>query len=255
MEVSLDFVTRLAKDAGQILCEGLDDVHTLDYKGPTNIVTEVDKKSEDFIVGRINKTFQGHTIVAEESGKTQGDRGKYWYIDPIDGTSNYARGLPMFAVSIAYEEDGKMQLGCIYDPVRDECYCAERGKGAWLNQKKIHVSRVNRLIEAMLVTGFPYDIHKEYNNLDNFSRIIKEVQVVRRLGSAALDQAYVAAGRLDAYWEIGVGPWDIAAGTLIIEEAGGKITALNGTADFMKPPYAILASNGLLHEKLLQYIK
>ena len=253
MEVTLEFLTGLAKEAGQILLDGLDDVHTLDYKGPTNIVTEIDKKAEDFIVGKIKQSFPEHTIIAEESGKTQGNKGKNWYIDPVDGTSNYARGLPFFSVSIGFEENGLMQFGCVYDPVRDESFSAERGKGAWLNSKKIRVSKTNRLIDAMLVTGFPYNLEQENNNLGHFSEIIKEVHVVRRLGSAALDQVYVAAGRLDAYWEIGVESWDIAAGTLIIEEAGGKITTLDGSDKYMVPPYAILASNGILHESLLAF--
>ncbi len=255
MEVSLDFVTGLSKDAGCILREGINDVHTLDYKGPTNIVTEIDKKAEDFIVSEIRKHFPNHTIIAEEGGKTQGDRGKYWYIDPVDGTSNYSRGLPLFAVSIGYEENGIMRYGCVYDPMRDESFFAERGRGAWLNKEKIGVSKTNRLIDAMLVTGFPYNIHQKNNNLDHFSALIKEVHVVRRLGSAALDQVYVAAGRLDGYWEIGVESWDIAAGTLIVEEAGGKITTLTGADNYMLPPYAILASNGILHEKLLAFFK
>lgn len=255
MQVSLDFLTGLSKDAGRILLDGLGDVHTLDYKGPTNIVTEVDKRAEAFIVGEIMKKFPEHTIIAEESGRTQGDGGKYWYIDPVDGTSNYARGLPLFAVSIAYEENGVMKFGCILDPVRDECFYAERCKGAWLNGNRIRVSQTTRLIDGMLVTGFPYDIHQQNNNLALFNKIIKEVHVVRRLGSAALDQVYVAMGRLDAYWEIGVGPWDIAAGTLIVEEAGGKVTTLDGSSNYMQPPYAILASNGVLHTELLDLIQ
>jgi myo-inositol-1(or 4)-monophosphatase len=255
MDVTLDFVTELAKEAGQILLDGLDDVHTLDYKGPTNIVTEIDKKAEDFIVGRIKQDFPDHTIIAEESGKTQGNQGKNWYIDPVDGTSNYARGLPLFAVSIGFEEAGVMRFGCVYDPVRDESFSANKGEGAWLNNRAIQVSQTSKLIDAMLVTGFPYDIHNENNNLDHFSEIIKQVHVVRRLGSAALDQVYVACGRLDAYWEIGVEAWDIAAGTLIVEEAGGKVTTLKGESEYMVPPYAVLVSNGILHEDLLTFFK
>jgi myo-inositol-1(or 4)-monophosphatase len=253
MEVNLEFLTNLAKEAGQILLDGLDEVHTLDYKGPTNIVTEIDKKAEDYIVGKIKQSFSDHTIIAEESGKTQGHKGKNWYIDPVDGTSNYARGLPLFAVSIGYEEDGLMRFGCVYDPVRDECFSAESGKGAWLNNKRIYVSKTDKLIDAMLVTGFPYNMNQANNNLDHFSKIIKEAHVVRRLGSAALDQVYVAAGRLDAYWEIGVEAWDIAAGTLIVKEAGGKTTTLEGSDAYMVPPYAVLVSNGILHETLLGF--
>ena len=255
MKLSLEFITTLARGAGNILCENINNEHILDYKGPTNIVTEVDKKSEDFIVGEILKSFPGHSIVAEEGGKTTGEQGNYWYIDPIDGTSNYSRGLPMFCVSIAYAEDSQMKFGCVYDPVRKEFFTAEKGRGAWLNGKPIQVSKTNKLIDAMLVTGFPYDIHQKNNNLDHFNEIIKEVHTVRRLGSAALDLAYVAMGRLDGYWEIGIGPWDIAAGALIVEEAGGRVTTLQGKIDYMVPPYAALASNGLLHDRLLGFFK
>jgi len=254
MNVSLDYVTGISRDAGNILRDGVDDVHTLDYKGPTNIVTEVDKKAEAFIVGKIRKYFPDHTIIAEEGGQIQGDRGKFWFIDPIDGTSNYSRGLPLFAVSIGYQENGQMKFGCVYDPMRDECFSAERGKGAWLNEKPIHVSKTEKLINAMLVTGFPYDIYQENNNLDHFSDLIKEVRAVHRLGSAALNQVYVASGRLDGYWEIGVDSWDIAAGTLIVEEAGGIVSALDGSEDYMKPPYAILASNEILHKTLQAFL-
>jgi myo-inositol-1(or 4)-monophosphatase len=137
--------------------------------------------------------------------------------------------------------------------VRDECFSAESGKGAWLNNKRIYVSKTDKLIDAMLVTGFPYNMNQANNNLDHFSKIIKEAHVVRRLGSAALDQVYVAAGRLDAYWEIGVEAWDIAAGTLIVKEAGGKTTTLEGSDAYMVPPYAVLVSNGILHETLLGF--
>jgi len=143
----------------------------------------------------------------------------------------------------------------VYDPIRDECFSAERGKGAHLNGDPIHVSSTKELIDAMLVTGFPYDIHKRENNLELFVDIIKEVHSVRRLGSAALDLAYVANGRLDGYWEIGIEPWDIAAGALIVREAGGSVTTTHDDQDFMKPPYDIIASNGCIHDKLLPFFK
>jgi myo-inositol-1(or 4)-monophosphatase len=161
----------------------------------------------------------------------------------------------MFAVSIAYAEKGEMRLACVYDPLRDECFYAEKGGGAWLNGKAIHVSTTEVLINAMLVTGFPYDIHKKNNNLDNFTNIIREVHTVRRLGSAALDLVYVAAGRLDGYWEIDICPWDIAAGTLVIEEAGGMVTTIHGDPIYMRPPYDLIASNGILHDKLLPFFE
>ena len=255
MNPTIEFITNLAKGAGEILRAGYGEVHQIDFKGPIDMVTEVDKQAEDHIVSKIREPFPSHSIIAEESGKLDGEKDKRWFIDPVDGTSNYARGLPLFATSIAYAEKGEMQLGCIYDPMRDECFYAEKGSGAWLNGKTIHVSNTKELINAMLVTGFPYDIHKKENNINHFSNIIREVHTLRRLGSAALDLVYVASGRLDGYWEIDISPWDIAAGTLIIEEAGGTVTTTNGNSVYMRPPYDLIASNGILHDRLLNFFK
>ena len=253
MEPSLAFVKDLSRRAGEILKEGYGKAHTVEHKGPIDLVTEIDKKAEDFIVGEIKSAFPDHSIVTEESGNHAGQEGKKWFIDPVDGTSNYSRGVPIFAVSIAYAENGSMRLGCVYDPMRDECFNAERGKGAFNNETPIHVSATDKLIDAMLVTGFPYDMNQGDNNIQHFVDISTVVHSVRRLGSAALDLVYVAAGRLDGYWEIGIEAWDIAAGTLIIEEAGGKVTTTKGEADYMRPPYDVLTTNGILHEKLLKF--
>lgn len=255
MEPTLEFIIKLSKGAGDILRAGYGKEHHIVFKGPVDLVTEIDRQAEDFIIHKIRKAFPDHSIIAEESGKLEGEIEKRWFIDPLDGTSNYSRGLPLFAVSIAYAEKGEMRLACVYDPLRDECFYAEKGGGAWLNGKSIHVSTIEVLINAMLVTGFPYDIHKKNNNLDNFTNIIREVHTVRRLGSAALDLVYVAVGRLDAYWEIDIYPWDIAAGTLIIEEAGGLVTTIHGDPIYMRPPYDIIASNGILHNKLLAFFE
>jgi myo-inositol-1(or 4)-monophosphatase len=255
MKPTIEFITNITKGAGEILRAGYGNTHKIDFKGPINLVTEVDREAEEYIISQIRKSFPTHSIVAEESGKTDGKKEKRWFIDPVDGTSNYARGMPLFATSIAYAEDGEMQLGCIYDPMRDECFYAEKGKGAWLNGRAIHVSTTDELINAMLVTGFPYDIEKKENNIDHFTDIIREVHTLRRLGSAALDLVYVASGRLDGYWEIDISPWDIAAGTLIIEEAGGLVTTTSGDSIYMRPPYDVIASNGILHEKLLSFFK
>jgi len=255
MKPTLEFIINLAKGAGEILRAGYGKEHIINFKGPIDMVTEIDRQAEDFIVHKIREAFPGHSILTEESGELDGEKEKRWFIDPVDGTSNYARGLQMFAVSIAYAEKGEMRLACVYDPLRDECFYAEKGGGAWLNGKAIHVSTTEVLINAMLVTGFPYDIHKKNNNIDNFTNIIREVHTVRRLGSAALDLVYVAAGRLDGYWEIDICPWDIAAGTLIIEEAGGMVTTIHGNPFYMRPPYDLIASNGILHNKLLPFFK
>jgi len=255
MQPNLDFLVELSKRAGEILKEGYGKSHQVEYKGPIDLVTEIDKKSEHFLVERILQTFPQHTIMAEEGGLTDGNKENLWYIDPLDGTSNYAKGLPIFCVSIAYAYRGRMKLAAVYDPMRDECFSAEKGKGAHLNGNQIHVSDVSDLITSMLVTGFPYDMQQKENNIKYFSHFVRKAHTVRRLGSAVLDQTYVAMGRMDGYWEIGLSPWDIAAGTLIIEEAGGLVTTLNGSPDYMKPPYDILAANPKLHPILLSELK
>jgi myo-inositol-1(or 4)-monophosphatase len=255
MTPTKNFVINLSKGAGNILREGYGKKHQIDYKGPIDLVTEIDKQSEDYIVKKIRERFPSHSIIAEESGTHEGSKGNRWFIDPVDGTSNYAHGLPMFAVSIAYEENDEMRFGCIYEPLRDECFFAEKGAGAILNEKPIHVTSTSSLIKSMLVTGFPYDIQKKNDNIEHFSNILREVHSIRRLGSAALDLAYVAAGRLDAYWEIEIYPWDIAAGTLLVEEAGGNVTTYHNEPIYMRPPYDVIASNGVIHNDLLTFFK
>lgn len=250
MQPNLDFIIQLCQDAGDIIMEGFGKKQIIEYKGPVDLVTEYDRKSEDFIVDKILSEFPGSYIVAEESGLKIGTEDKRWYIDPIDGTSNYARGLPIFCVSIAYEQNGERMLAAVYDPNRDELFTAERGRGAFLNGEPIHVTDTSEMIKSLLVTGFPHDLDQENNNIREFLRIIRSAQSVRRLGSAVLDQLYVACGRLDGYWEVGISPWDIAAGTLIIEEAGGVVTRVNGGADYMKPPYDIVAANPVLQPKI-----
>lgn len=251
----IDFLIKLSKEAGQILRDGFGKEHQITYKGPINIVTEIDHKSEDLLVSRIRESFPLHSIVTEESGFLDGQNEQRWFIDPVDGTSNYAKGFPMFCVSIGYAYRGKMRLAAVYDPLRDESFYAERGQGAWLNGERIHVTATDKLIDSMLVTGFPYDLKQKDNNLAHFVRLSHEVQTIRRLGSAVLDQAYVAAGRLDGYWEIGVSAWDIAAGTLLVEEAGGLVTTITGDPDYFKPPFDVIAANPRLHPKLLAILK
>lgn len=255
MQPDLEFIIELSKKAGEILKKGYGQEHQVTYKGPVDLVTEIDRESERFLVSAILQKFPDHTIVAEEGGLTEGRSEHCWYIDPVDGTSNYSKGLPMFCVSIGYASQGKMKLAAVYDPLRDESFTAEKGRGASLNGNTIHVSAVDDLISSMLVTGFPYDMALKENNIDYFIQMVRKAHTVRRLGSAVLDQAYVAMGRLDGYWEIGLSPWDIAAGTLIIEEAGGVVTRLNGDADYMRPPYDLVAANPALHAVLLAEIK
>lgn len=254
MQPSIDFMKQLALEAGQILKEGYGKDHQVTYKGPIDLVTEIDRKSEDLLVKRIRETYPKHSIVAEESGLLDGQNENRWFIDPVDGTSNYAKGFPIFCVSIAYAYQGKITRAAVFDPIREELFTAERGQGAFLNGQRIHVTATDKLIDSMLVTGFPYDLEQKENNLNHFVRLSHHVQTIRRLGSAVLDQAYVAAGRLDGYWEIGLSPWDIAAGTLLIEEAGGLVTTVKGAPDYFKPPYDLIGANPGLHAKLLQLL-
>ena len=255
MQPSLDFLKELSLEAGEILKEGYGKEHQVTHKGPIDIVTEIDKRSEDLLVKRILDAFPSHSIITEESGFLDGENEHRWFLDPVDGTSNYAKGFPIFCVSIAYAYKGKMALAAVFDPLREELFTAESGGGARLNGEPIHVTNTHKLIDSMLVTGFPYDLEQKENNLNNFVVLSHHVQTIRRLGSAVLDQAYVAAGRLDGYWEIGLSPWDIAAGTLLIEEAGGLITTMEGDRDYFKPPYDIIAANPTLHAKIMEILE
>lgn len=255
MQPDLNFVIDLSRQAGEILKEGYGREHLIRYKGPIDLVTEIDHKSEEFLVNRILHHFPSHSIIAEEGGLTKGNEEHRWFIDPVDGTSNYSKGLPFFCVSIGYAQEGKMKLAAVCDPLRDECFYAERGKGACLNGKPIRVSQVSELEKCMLVTGFPYDIDRKETNIEFFTHLVRKVHTVRRLGSAVLDQTYVAMGRLDGYWEVGLDAWDIAAGTLIIEEAGGRVTSFSGDPEYLKPPYDLIAANPELHIHLLEELR
>jgi myo-inositol-1(or 4)-monophosphatase len=250
---TLTDLERLARQAGRILSESYEKDHQVNFKGTIDLVTEVDHASEAFLINEISRLFPGHGFLAEESGASSGQTEHLWIIDPLDGTVNYAHGVPLFCVSIAYAYQGEVKLGAIYDPLRDELFTAERGQGAWVNGRPIQVSNAAELIKSLLVTGFAYDIgHAKQNNLDNFVKFSKITQGVRRLGSAALDLCYVAAGRLDGYWELSVKAWDIAAGGLIAEEAGARVSqADNEPVQFQNPKLSVLAANPELHGKIL----
>ena len=252
MTPNLNTLITLAQGAGKILRAGYSQAKEIRHKGTVDLVTQFDHQSEDYLVGEIRRQFPQDTIVTEESGLLSGSGGGRWYIDPLDGTVNFAHGVPMFAVSIAYEEAGQMKFGVVYEPLRDECFCAEAGKGATLNGEPIQVSSAPDLIHSLMVTGFPYDLlDTPKNNLDNFVRFSRRCQGVRRLGSAALDLCYVACGRLDGYWEIRLSAWDIAAGSLIVREAGGVMTDLAGDPQVMKAPFSVLAANSVIHPLML----
>ncbi len=242
---------QLARQAGDILAAGYEKEHQIDYKGEIDLVTEIDHRSEEFLVGELQRRFPSHQILAEEGGGQDGGRHQ-WYIDPLDGTVNYAHGVPFFCVSIAYAIAGELTLAAVFDPLRGELFSAECGKGAWLNGRPLRVRPETELARSLLVTGFPYDIRMTaQNNLDHFSRFARISQGVRRLGSAALDLCYVAAGRFDGYWELSLKPWDLAAGALIALAAGARVTSVTGDAECMQPPYSVLAAAPEIHGKML----
>ena len=253
-----DFKTcaiEMARKAGIFLKNKLPSVHTIDYKGEINLVTEADTISEEIITSKITSLFPDHDILSEEF--TSIDRGSdfRWIIDPLDGTTNYAHGYPFFCVSIALERLDTIIVGVIYDPMLDEMFVAEKGKGAFLNQREIHVSNTCEMIKGLLATGFPYDIRQDgNNNLNYFNEMILKAQAIRRAGSAALDLAYVAAGRFDGFWELKLNPWDVAAGWLLVEEAGGMVTDIDGNNYFLKSP-SILASNERIHGEMIDVLK
>ena len=248
---TIAYLETMARTAGEILRSAYGNDHVVDHKGAIDLVTEVDRMSEKLILNQINVKFPGHKILAEESGGEDGDVEHLWYVDPLDGTVNYAHGVPIFSVSIAYAHKGQTTLGVVYDPMRDESFTAERSKGAWLNGELIQVSGETNLGQSLLVTGFPYDTwDNPKNNLDNFAHFAKLTRGVRRLGSAALDMCYVAAGRFDGFWEIRLQPWDLAAGGLIVEEAGGVVTNMQGVGDYLSK-HSVIAANAEMHANIV----
>jgi myo-inositol-1(or 4)-monophosphatase len=253
---TLSYIESLARQAGAILRAGFGQDNKVYFKGEIDLVTDVDRKSEAFLVSEIHRLFPNHRILAEESGQSAGEARCTWYIDPLDGTVNFAHGLPGFAVAIGYAEHGIMRLGVVYDPIRDECFGAEHEQGAWLNGQPIRVSDACCLDHSLLVTGFAYDIRTNpHNNLDYFEYFMLHSQGVRRLGAAALDLCYVACGRLDGYWEIGVNPWDLAGGGLVAEMAGARVSAISGNPDYITEPCSILAATPLIYPKMLEVFR
>jgi myo-inositol-1(or 4)-monophosphatase len=257
IQPTLTDLERMARQAGIILSEGYEKNIRVDYKGVIDLVTEIDHASEAFLLAEVQRLFPGHSVLAEESGLTQAGEEHMWYIDPLDGTVNYAHGVPVFCVSIAYAYRGKLTLGAVYDPMRDELFSAEAGKGARLNGERVlQVSHATELKRSLLVTGFPYDAwDTELDNFANYVRFAKRSQGVRRLGSAALDLCYVAAGRFDGYWEMSLKPWDVAAGGLICAEAGAQTTNTRGSPDFLQGNPSIVVANPALHPLMLATLR
>jgi len=252
MQLTLSYIETLARRAGAILRDGYSKEHQVDYKGVIDLVTEIDHQSEAYLLGEVQRDFPEHHILSEESGVIEGNDEHIWFIDPLDGTVNYAHHIPIFTVSIAYAFKGLLTLGAVYDPMRDEMFLAERGKGTTLNGQPVHVSDAAELQKSLLVTGFPYDAwNTEHDNFANFVKLGKLSQGVRRLGSAALDLCYVACGRFDGFWELALKPWDVAAGGLICEEAGARVTNVKGDADYISPPQSVVATSTGIHERML----
>jgi myo-inositol-1(or 4)-monophosphatase len=253
---TLSELESMARQAGEILCAGYGKQIQISHKGTIDLVTEIDRQSEQYLLDEINRLYPDHHIVSEESGEIPGKDCCLWFVDPLDGTVNYAHKIPVFTVSLAYQQDGVVLLGVVYDPMRDELFSAERGKGSHLNGEAIFVSETNLLDQSLLATGFAYDIrtHPE-TNLDHFSRFALRCQGIRRLGSAALDLCYVACGRFEGFWELRLSPWDVAAGGLIAEQAGALVTNIHGKPDYLTPPQSILAANPILHQAMLQVLQ
>jgi myo-inositol-1(or 4)-monophosphatase len=254
----LDFAIQTAREAGRVLAEKFGRAIRVTNKGDIDLVTEADIASERLIVERIRSYHPRHAILTEESGDVVAlgdvDSEYKWIIDPLDGTTNYAHGYPVFCVSVALEHEGRVVVGVVYDPTRDELFAAERGGGATLNGRSLRVSETSELNDALLCTGFPYDVRDRGDFARHFRNFIMRAQSVRRDGAAALDLAYVAAGRFDAFYEEGLRPWDVAAGVLLAEEAGGRVTHYDGSPFRIYTP-PIAASNGLIHEAMLDVLR
>jgi myo-inositol-1(or 4)-monophosphatase len=253
----LNFAINTAREAGAILADRFGRQLQIRNKGVIDLVTESDLAAEALVIDRIKSYYPRHAILAEESGTSRSVEGNSeyrWIIDPLDGTTNYAHGYPCFCVSLALERAGVIEIGVIYDPMRDELFAAERGQGASLNARRIHVSETEALTNALVCTGFPYNIRdRGADFVRHFSNFLMHAQAVRRDGSAALDMAYVACGRFDGFWEEGLNPWDVAAGVLLVEEAGGRVSDYaGGPFSIYKPP--VVASNGLVHEAMREVL-
>lgn len=243
-----------AREAGKIHLENLGKVKEIECKAKNSLVTEVDKLSEELIIGIIKDTYPGHDIFAEESGRQNIDSDHLWLIDPLDGTTNYAHAYPFFSVSIALEINGVVELGLVYDPVKDEMFTAKRGRGAYLNGSPIRVSSAEHIEHCHLCTGFVHENEQMIeDNLEHFNNFIRTAQAVRRDGSAALDLCYVACGRFDGFWELGLNPWDTAAGVLIAEEAGAKVSLFSGS-EYSIYIKEVLCTNTHIHEQMMKVL-
>lgn len=254
MSEFLDVAINAARRAGRLLLDLSGSRLKVEKKGKVDLVTDADRRSEELVRNIIREKFPEHEFIAEEGTRSKSDSRYRWLVDPLDGTTNYAHGFPVWCVSIALLRGDDIITGCVYNPNLDECFTAEAGTGAYLNGEKISVSDTEKLDDSLLATGFPYDIREtDDDNLREFTAFYKRAQAVRRAGAAALDLAYVACGRFDGFWEFKLAPWDIAAGILMITEAGGRATSYSGNNyDIYKGE--LLASNGLIHERMREIL-
>ena len=253
----LTFARDTAAQAGELLLEHFGRLNSsqLHYKGKRDLVTDVDREVERLIRARLEREFPGDPVLGEELSSDEKSRERIWLIDPLDGTTNYYHGIPFFAVAIAFMIDRRVEAGVVYLPYLGETFYAERMKGAFLNGARICVSRADRLIESVLATGFPYRREElEENNLEYFNRFFYSLRGIRRIGTAAMDLSYVACGRLDGFWEVHLGPWDVAAASLIVTEAGGMVTDFSGGDDYIFSGH-IAASNGRIHGNILKILR
>ena len=247
LETAID----IARESGALLAAYFEKRVAFELKGDFDLVTEADRASERLVVERLRSHFPSHSIVAEEGGGHEGKSGYRWYVDPLDGTTNFAHGYPIYNVTMGLEQDGEMLVGVIFDPSRQEMFSAERGAGAYLNNRRIRVSASKRLADSLVSTGFPSRKRHLNVNIHFYHQMAMATHGVRRGGSAAIDLAYVACGRLDAFWEFGLNPWDMAAGTLLVTEAGGRCSDMKGGVHTMRSPH-LLTDNGAIHPETLE---
>ena len=253
---ALEVAVRAARAGGKILKSRMAGLNRSQFsrKGKYDWVTEVDKESERVILAILRKAFPDHSIKAEESAPTEAAQSRQWLIDPLDGTVNYMHRFPMFYVSIAFGEQGKLEAGVIYDPIREELFTARRGKGAFLNGRRIRVTSCSEFDRSLLATGFPFRAKSKMDlYLGSFRKVFLKTGSIRRAGSAALDLAYVACGRMDGFWEMALQPWDMGAGALLVEEAGGRVTDFFGDTEYLRQGH-VLAGNRPIHAKMLRLL-
>ena len=251
MSEFLEAAVKIGHEAGRLLAEFYRMRVGFELKGDFDLVTEADRASERLVVERLKANFPDHSIVAEEGGGREGSSEYRWFVDPLDGTTNFAHGYPAFNVTLALAKGEEMIAGVVYDPLRDEMFSAEKGSGAYLNDQRVKVSRAAKLADSLVSTGFPNRKRGQNPNIHFYHQLAMSTHGVRRGGSAALDLAYVACGRLDGFWEFGLNPWDWAAGSLLVTESGGKVTDMRGAPHTLKSAH-LLTDNGLIHEEILE---